>query len=200
MYFCMLKNEFVYRELLFQAFENSVREFTQKALSVELGLSLSHVNHALKPLKRMGAIKIRPQGLVLVNPKKVLLYWCSVRNVQKDIVYSTRVDASVREIEKSMPQGTVFTAYSGFKFAFNETPSDYSVVYVYAGNIAEIKKRFPEKSEPFNLIVLQADSLLKKYGKKISLAQLFVDLWSLPEWFAKDYLKAMEEKLYGLLE
>ncbi len=196
----MLKVEFVYRELLFQALEKNKREFTQKQLSEILGTSLSNVNHALKPLKRMNAVKINPQNFVLVNPRKVLFYWASIRNTKKDVVYSTRAEASVSQIEKSMPAGVFFTAYSGFKFAFKEAPADYTSVYVYAKNSDEIKKRFPEKMFPHNLFVLKADELQSKYGKTLPVAQLFVDLWNLQEWFASDYLKALEEKLHGLLE
>ena len=36
--------------------------------------------------------------------------------------------------------------------------------------------------------------------KEITVAQIFVDLWNLKEWYAKDFLKAMEKKINGLLE
>jgi len=35
---------------------------------------------------------------------------------------------------------------------------------------------------------------------KATIAQIFVDLWNLKEWYAKDFLKAMEAKLNGILE
>ncbi|RLG70222.1 MAG: hypothetical protein DRO07_00680, partial [Candidatus Iainarchaeum archaeon] len=71
----MQKREFVYREILFQSLEKKNNEFTQSALASLLNISLSNVNHALKPLKRMNAIKVNPRNFVVVNPKKILMYW-----------------------------------------------------------------------------------------------------------------------------
>ncbi|MBI2597904.1 MAG: hypothetical protein HYW50_01780 [Candidatus Diapherotrites archaeon] len=197
----MLKVEQVWREVLFGA-ENGVRKFTQKGLAQRLGISLTNVNHALGSLKKMHAVKTNPMNFELVNPKKVLLHWASVRNLEKDIVFSARVEKSVTEIEKTMPEGVFFTAYSGYKFRFNSVPADYSQVYVYAENFEEIRKRFAGAKNVLNpnLFVLQADQNMKLYGKIVTSANLFVDLWNLPHWYAKDFFKELEERLHGLLE
>ncbi|MCX6799448.1 MAG: hypothetical protein NTW59_05135 [Candidatus Diapherotrites archaeon] len=196
----MLKTEFVYRELLFQCLERHNRGFTQRELSAQTGVSLTNVNHALLPLRRMAAVKVNPRNFSVVNPKKVLLYWASNRNLQRDIVYSTRADASVGNIEKGMPADTVFAAYSAYKFRFREAPADYSEVYVYAEDLAEIKRRFPAAGGPPNLFVLQKDGLMERYGKTGTIAQVFVDLWNMPEWYAKDFLKALEARIDAILE
>ena len=62
----MRKVEFVYRELLFQALEGGERSFTQKGLSEMLDVSLGNVNHALKPLKRMNAVR---NGVAMPRPR-----------------------------------------------------------------------------------------------------------------------------------
>ncbi len=190
----MKKLELVYRELLSEAIEKRNRALSQAHLAKSLGISLSTVNHAIKPLKGMGAIKVRARSLEITDPKKVLLYWASIRNLEKDIIYRTRVSAPVVEIEKSMPGNVVFTAYSGYKFMFKKMPADYSEVYVYSDNAEEIKKRFPDNNNPPNLFVLKGGI------GKITLANIFVDLWNLKEWYAKDFLKEMEKDIYGLLE
>src|SRR3989338_5819925 len=105
----MLKLEQVFREVLFQA-ENGKKVFTQKELALLLGISLTNVNHAVRQLERMHAVKINPRNFELVSPAKVLFYWASVRNLSNDVVFSARIDKSVSEIEKSMPAGTFFTA------------------------------------------------------------------------------------------
>lgn len=46
-----------------------------------------------------------------------------------------------------------------------------------------------------NLIVLKADSWLAKLGKITPDVQTYVDLWNLSEWYAKDFLKALKEKM-----
>ncbi len=190
----MKKIELVYRKLLEEAIEKKNRSLTQTEISSSLKISLSTVNLAIKYLEEMGAVKIKTRSLEIISPKKIILYWASVRNIKKDIIYQTRVDKPVSEIEKNMPSDIVYAAYSAYKLNFKDMPADYSEVYVYSNNIEEIKKRFRENKNNPNLFVL------KKEFSKMTLAQIFVDLWNLKEWYAKDFLKAVEEKLHGILE
>lgn len=199
-YRIMLKAEFVYRELLRQCFEGRKREFTQKGLAAGLRMSLSNVNHAVQPLRRMNAIKVNPRNFRVVSPKKILYYWASNRNLQKDIAYSTRVEAPVREIEKRMPGGSVFTGYSGYWFRFSDAPADYSEVYVYAEDMGEMRTRFPESKKPANLFALQKDELMREYSGVAPIGLLFADLWNMPEWYASDFLKALEARVDAVLE
>jgi hypothetical protein len=196
----MRKAEFVFRELLFQVLEKKQYSFTQKDLSSRLGISLSNVNHALLRLRAMNAVKVKPMGCSVVNAKKILFYWACSRNLQEDIVYSTRAEIPVREIEKNMPADAIFTAYSGFKFKFNDAPADYSEVYVYAADLDEMRKRFPHSAKQPNLFVLQCDAIMQGHGNIAPIGQLFADLWNLPEWYARDFLKALEAKIDALLE
>ena len=188
----MKKIELVYRKILDKAMKKQFK-LTQAELAAALKISLSTVNHALKPLVKMGAIAVARRGFEVIDTKKILYYWCSVRNLEKDILYKTRVDKSVRQIEAEMPQ-VEFTAYSAYKFKFKDVPADYSEVYVYADEkgFEEIKKRFPaspaSKKTP-NLFVL------KKDFEGLTVAQLFVDLWQLREWYAKDFLEALGKKI-----
>ena len=195
----MKKIELVYRELLFREIEKGIKSHTQKGISEKLGLSLSTVNQALKPLRKMNAISVKPRAFSVVNPEKILFYWASVRNLQKDIVLKARVEMSAREIERCMPDNAAFTCYSGFKFSFGEVPADYSEVYVYAP-AGEIEKRFSFVKGAPNLFVLKMDDFVSGYGKANTKAGLFVDLWNCHEWYAKDYLKAWRLKMHGLLE
>ncbi len=196
----MRKAEFVFRELLFQVLEKRAYSFTQKDLSSRLNISLSNVNHALLRLRAMNAVKVKPMGCSVVNAKKILFHWACSRNLQKDIVYSTRAEMPVREIEKNMPADAIFTAYSGFKFKFNDAPADYSEVYVYAADLDEMRKRFPHSAKQPNLFVLQCDAIMQRHGNIAPTGQLFADLWNLPEWYARDFLKALEAKIDALLE
>jgi len=196
----MRRTEFVYRELLFQALEKGKGRFTQKGMAERLGMPISNVNNALKPLRRMNAVKVRPRGFSVVNPKKILLYWASTRNMEKDVVYRTRVELPVQEIEKRMASDVVFGAYSAFRFRFGQVAADYSEVYVYAEELDEMKERFPEKKGNPNLVVLQKDAVMEGYGKTGSIGQIFADLWNLPEWYARDFLKELEAKIDAILE
>jgi len=184
----MKRIELVYNRILEEAMENKNYKLTQKKLSTELKISLSTVNYALKPLRNIGAIKVNLKNFNVISIKKILFYWASTRNFEKDIIYRLRVDKPVTEIEKNMPNSAIFTAYSYYKFKFKDAPADYSEVYVYS-NKEDIQKRFKEIKGPPNLFVLKKDI------NRLSLANLFVDLWNLKEWYAKDYLQALENKL-----
>ena len=186
----MKRTEEVYREMLFQAEKENIA-LTQKEISEKLALSLSNINKAIAPLRRMGAIEVKRMGLNIINARKIIYYWASSRNLAKDIVYSTRVEKNVKDIEKRMPD---FTAYSAYALKYREAPADYSEVYVYCDDLDEIKKRFPSNRNRPNLFVLKKDRSIDKYGKIATTANIFVDLWNLGEWYAAEFIKELEKK------
>lgn len=190
-----MKKERIFREIL----ENFKKKkiFFQNELSKNCNISIGLVNKTIKTLEQLGCIQIKQRGFIIINPKKILLYWASIRNLNKDIIYQTFSDKSIIEIEKSMPQG-IFTAYSGFKYKFKNIPSDYSEVFIYADKEG-IEKRFPKNNKKPNIFVLKSDEHLKKF-KQIPLSQLYVDLWNINTWYAQEFLKSLEEKMHGILE
>jgi len=143
----------------------------------------------------MGGIAKKIRGFYVTDPKKILLYWASIHKMEK--IYETHYDGSVQEIESLMPS-CLFTAYSGGKFYYNISPSDYSEVFVY-GNYDEIKKSFPFREGIPNIVCLKTDEHLMKY-EKTPIAQIFVDLWNLNTWYAKEFLKEAEVKVNEILE
>lgn len=195
-----MKKERVYRQILFEAIEKNVKEFKQLELSKNCNLSLSTVNLALKPLERMNAIEKKRFGFTIIDLKKILLFWASIRNLEKDIIYQTYLDEDVEKIESEVPANSIFTAYSAFKLKFKKIPSEYSEVVVY-GKREDFEKRFGRENRKFkpNLIVLDLDEHLMKF-KLPPLAQIYVDLWNLKSWYAKEFLKKLEEILSGILE
>jgi len=96
-----------------------------------------------------------------------------------------------------MPPNVIFAAYTAFLKKYKQAPADYDKVYVYIEekNLKEIKNRFPPQKGYQNLIVLKSDPWLKNFGKLTPDCQTFVDLWNLPEWYAKDFLNALKEKI-----
>lgn len=193
----MKKAELVYRELLYSKVEQGKAVFTQLELAKALGISLSTVNNALRPLRKMGAVNVKRRGFDLVNAKKILYYWASIRNLGKDVIYRTRVESSVLGIEKEMPSFVVFAAYSAYKFRFDDAPADYSEVYAYcdSSSLDVLARRFPPKKNNPNLFVLKKEFM----DSRMPLAQMFVDLWNIKEWYASDFVKALEERLNGIL-
>ncbi|MBO3754935.1 MAG: hypothetical protein FGF53_08710 [Candidatus Brockarchaeota archaeon] len=195
-----MKKERVYREILNGVFEGKTRVFKQLELSRVCKLSLSTVNYALRPLERMNAVEKKRFGFTVLDPKKILLYWASVRRLEKEIVYQTYVEEPVEKIESEVPANSVFTAYSAFKFRFKKIPSEYSEVVVY-GVERDFERRFGKESTRLkpNLIVLNLDEHLSRF-KIAPIAQIFVDLWNLRSWYAKDFLREMERIIDGVLE
>ncbi len=197
----MLQKEIIYREILYQALEKKVFTFTQLSLSKQFNYSLSTIHGALQPPQQMGAIQIKLRSFEIIDPMKLLYYWASLRNLQKEIIYQIRINLPVKEIEKSLPDSTIYGAFSSYKFKFKDVPADYSEVYVY-GNVEEIKKRFPEPNEklPPNLFILEKDAFLGKYGKITTLAQTYADLWNIKEWYARDFLDALKKKIEEVIQ
>ncbi|MFQ6121109.1 MAG: hypothetical protein ACE5KE_14635 [Methanosarcinales archaeon] len=191
----MKKFELIYNEILYNCYELKNKKLTQNYLSAELEVSLSTVNNALKPLKKINVVKINPMNFVVLDPYKMLLFWATKRRFGGDIFYKTRFEDGVSEIEKLMPEEVIFGAFSAFKLRFGETPADYSEVYVYAEK--KWSERFPERKGPSNVFFLKKEKILEKYGRVTTLAQTFVDLWNINTWYAQEFLKKLEERLRG---
>lgn len=195
----MKKIEIIWRELLYQAIEKGNRQFTQKDLARKFNFSTSTIFQALKIPRKMGAVRVTGRFFVLEDSEKFLYHWASIRNLKKDIIFSTRVDLSILEIEGRVPPDAVFGGYSSARQQLSEPPADYDKVYVYSQNLPEIKKRFGFQKGVANLVVLQPDEFLTEYGPTTTLAQTFVDLWNLSEWYAKEFTGALKKKIDELL-
>lgn len=192
----MSKKEIIWQEILNQFLEKKTSRFTQKELAKKFQISTSTVFNALKIPRASGAIEVKGRGFQITDTQKFLSIWATFRNLSKDIIYKTHISSSVNEIEGILPPDAIFAAYSAYRKKFHDVPADYDKVYVYSDDLAEIKKRFPFKKGYENLIVLRSDSSLKKYGLITPLARLYVDLWNLPEWYAKDFLNSLVKKLF----
>jgi hypothetical protein len=195
----MFKKEIIWREILYQNLEKKKFKFTQKELAKKFAFSTSTVFNALKIPRQIGACEITGRFFQIRDIEKFLHLWGTFRNFKKDIIYSTHIDASVSEIENSVPAGVIFGAYTAYKKTFGDVPADYDQVYIYTYDVKPIKERFPSKKGYQNLIVLKADPFFKKYGKITPLPQTFVDLYNLPQWYAKDFIRALKEKIDAIL-
>jgi len=191
----MKKKDLILREILNQALEEKGKEFTQKELASKFKVSLSTVFNALKGPRKIGAIKVTGRNFSVINLEKLLYFWGTIRDLSKDVIYETHVDGSAPEIESLMPPGVIFTAYSAYVRHFKIPPADYDKVYIYFDNLKEIKRRFPKRKGYINLIVLKPDPYLKKYGSIAPLSQMFADLWNLSDWYAKEFIEDLKEKI-----
>lgn len=191
----MLKIETIWRELLYRAVEQHNPYFTALELARTYKLSTSLVAHALNPLRNMNMVEIQKTKSKVVDAEKLLLFWATRRNWKKDLLYTTFNRLPVMEIEAGMPSDVIPTAYSAYRFYCQDLPADYDHVYFYADGAEEIKRRFPPqlKQNP-NIFILKPDNFLSRYDR-IPLAHIFADLWSLPEWYSRDFSNALLIKI-----
>lgn len=205
----MTKKEIIWREVLFQARQNKQVQFTQKEIAKKFGFSLSTVFNALKIPRQSHAVKVTGRFFILEDYKKLLYLWATHRNFQKEIIYQTFLPTkSIENQESLMPPLIHFGFYSAYKFLYNDKPADYDHFYIYADKkeLKIILDRLLPKTEiklqkskirrlSPNFFILQKDQWQKQYAPEILPEQIFVDIWNAPEWYAKDFLKALEEKL-----
>jgi hypothetical protein len=191
------KKEIIWREILEQTLGQKQRQFTQKELAERFSISLSTVFNALKLPRQSKVIEVSGRNFQIRDLEKFLYLWATHRNLSKDIIYKTNCSLSVKEIEGLVPSEVIYGAYSAYRKKYNEAPADYDKVYIYVkkNNLEEIKQRFPIKKGYENLIVLEADPWLANYGFTTPDCQTFVDLWNLEDWYAKDFLEALKEKI-----
>lgn len=195
----MKKIEYIWRHLLYQALEKREFSFGQQALAQRLGLSSSTVNLALKPLRQLGAVRIGKRHSEVTDPEKILYHWANHRQLRP--ASQLRVNLPILEIEGLLPDHSIPTAFTGLRERFGEPPTDYDKVYCYHPQPQIVIDRFQGQTTPgpANLFVLEADPHLAGYGPQITLGQLFVDLWNLPDWFARDSVNFLKTKIDELL-
>lgn len=193
----MKKKEILWREILHQAVENKKLEFTQKELAEKFSISTSTVFNALKIPRVSGAVEVSGRNFVVRDIEKFLYLWATQRNVNREIIYETHFPAEPKKTEGFMPAGVVFAGYSAYAQKYQDAPADYDKVYVYADPklLEEIKKRFPKKKGYVNLFALKVDPELSKFGTMTPDVQTFVDLWNFKDWYAKEFLRALKEKM-----
>lgn len=190
----MLKIEYVWRELLYQSIEKNNPLFTITDLANKFNLSTSVVSHAILPLRELSMVEVGKLKSKVIDTEKLLFFWATRKNINKDIIYKTHSNLPVFKRESAMPATVFPTAFSACRLYYHDLPSDYENIYFYADDFSEIKKRFPENGKNPNLYIIQADPFLKMY-KKTPLAQIFVDLWCLPEWYAKEFSNVLLQKI-----
>lgn len=193
----MKKKEIIWREILYQGIEQKKFDFTQQELAQKYQFSLSTVFNAIKVLRPSGIITVHGRGFKLINIEKFLYLWGTARRLSKDIIYQTHYPAEALEIEAQMPPEVIFGAFSAYLKKYQDAPSEYDKVYLYLSpdHLNRFQERFPAASGPDNVFVLAADPWLKDFGSVTPDGQTFADLWSLPEWYAKDFAEALKERI-----
>lgn len=197
----MKKIEFIWRHILYQSIEKRQISFQQQELAKIFNISSSTVNLALAPLRRMGAVTVGGRGFTVSDWEKILYHWANHRLLEDDISLRLSIKLPILEIEGRLPDRSIPTAYTAIRERYGEPPADYDTVYCYHPDPSSVYDRFVNemgKSKP-NCIVFKADPYLPSYGASCPLGQVFVDLWNLTDWFAKDFTSFLKDKINELL-
>ena len=195
----MLKKEIIWREILVQARVNKKTKFTQQELAQKFNFSLSTVFNALKVPRQNHSLKVTGRFFILENYQKLLYLWATEHSLKREIISEGIAKKEIKELEAEVPAEAVFGLYSAYKFIYQETPADYDHLYLYldSKDFKKITQRlnilFTTNSP--NVFLLAKDPWLLDYGKVMPPEQIFVDIWNSGEWYAKDFLKSLEEKL-----
>ncbi len=186
------KTEVVWRHLLVGSLEFGNRRTSLTELSHELGLPVSTIHTALERPRAIGAVRGTAAGIRVLDPKRLQLLWAARRDLMRDLVYETRVTLPVDHIESRLPSAVIPTAFTAFVMrAGRNVVADYEQVVVYA-DAQEVRRLFgPRRGEP-NLIVLEPDPLLVRYGRLAPQCQVYADLFNLPSWQAQRFLEVLD--------
>lgn len=193
----MKKANLILRDILYRIYERDIHFMSQRSLAESCDLSSETVNRLVSKLHQFRAIRKKPQGFRVVDPRKVLHYWSAIRDLHEDIVWSAQLGSSMEELESELPEGSVLTAYSGYRMRFEDVPVPYNKVYTYASH-EEVRRRFPKsKTEGGNLVVLEPDSHIEQVSEDgaAPLAQIYVDLWQIGTSGADRYRRKLEKEL-----
>jgi len=185
----------VWRHLLVGALDRGIRRSSLTQLSGDLGLPVSTIHKALERPRAIGAVRGNASGLRVLDPRRLQLLWAAQRDLNRDIVYATRVRMTVNEIEARLPVSAIPTAYTAFVLHEGRNlVADYEQVVAYAdGN--EVRRRFPWRRGHANLLILEPDPLLNGYGRVAPRCQVYADLFNLPTWQAQRFLEVLDLEL-----
>lgn len=200
----MKKIETIWHHLLWQAVTNKKFNHTQLELAGEFGYSLSTIHHAIVKIAAVGAVRMESKSFTVINAKKLLYYWASVRNLPNCVRYSTYYPGPIVKAQGELPAGGIYGGYTAAVYILGTAPADYDKIYYYSQDIENFKTRFPQNHQyPDNIFVLTLPNIkeyITKYpGGITSLPHTFADIWNMADWFAADFIGALEEKIDGLL-
>jgi len=196
----MKKIETVWCQLLFESLEKQETHFQQQKLAANLNISTSTVHHGLKDLRRMGAVRVGGDGGSVIDAEKILLHWANHRALASDVIKQLSLNGSVLEIEGLLPTGSILGAYSAVRLWYGEPPADYTSVYVYHPQPEQIIRRFANHPPgDTTLTILKLPATIPLRDETTTLAHTFVDLWNLPDWMAKDFVRRVKEEIDGIL-
>lgn len=88
----MKKIETIWHYIFYEALTHKQFKFIQQELTIRFSYSLSTIHYAIGVPTSIGATRKESKFFVRAHFMKLLLYWASVRNLSRLIIYQTYVD------------------------------------------------------------------------------------------------------------
>lgn len=189
----------MWRHLLHGAFEDARRRWDSiTTLAEELDLPVSTVHRSLAYPTDIGAVAVRGLGGVRVlDPGRLVMAWAGRRRLAGDILRRARIAAPATKVERHI--GDPAAVLGGFGALVTRlggnTIADYETVLVY-GEPDLVGLGPPAAGDgATEVVVLDPDPLLARYGRTTPLAQAWVDLFNLPGWQAARFVHHLVPRL-----
>ncbi len=182
----------VWRHLIDGAHLGQRRWSSVSALASELGLPSSTTSQALEEPRSIDILEIKGAGgLRLLDPGRLLILWAGRRRLGRDVRERIILPADARTVEASLnPDHVTLGGFGAVveRLGYNNI-ADYSTVMVYAKQPASVwVPRIDDLGTITEVVVLEPDPLLRRYGRTTTLGQSWVDLFCTPGWQASRFV------------
>ena len=187
----------VWRELLAGASTGQRRWQSVSALAVELGMPVSSAHRSLAHPVEIGAVEVSAmEGLVLLDPYRLLLLLAAHRRLERDVVGHTHLAATVDELEAAIhaQAGCVLGGFSAaVAHAGANRIADYETVLVYGTPMLE--GFAPAKDgRATELLIAESDPRVGRHGRVTTYAQAWADLFCMRGWQAARFVDQLDPK------
>lgn len=194
----------VWRHLLVGAREDQRRWPSITALAEELDLGVSTVHKALAQPVEIEAVRVsRLAGLVVLNPYRLLLMFVATRRLQRDIVSRYRVALSARSVEALAGEDPrmILGGFGAVVAHLGANPiASYTTALLYgdAAFATELTASTDDDGTALvdddctELVIVQPDRWLERYGRVTPFAQAYADLFCLPGWQAARFIEELD--------
>lgn len=193
----MSTTQVVWRQLLAASRSGQRRWPSVSRLAADLGVPVSTAHRALAHPVEIGAVEVSPmEGLVLLDPYRLLLLFAAHRHLRRDIVGQARLAAPVVAVEAAIyaQPGCVLGGFgAAVAHVGGNRIADYQSVLVY-GN-PELKGfELAEAEEGTEVLIAVGDPWVGRHGRVTTYAQAWADLFCLPGWQAARFVDELDPK------
>lgn len=160
-------------------------------------MPVSSAHRSLAHPVEIGAVEVSAmEGLVLLDPYRLLLLFAAHRHLERDIVGHTYLAATVEELEAAIhaQPGCVLGGFSAaVAHAGANRIADYETILVYGAPVLEGLAPAEEGAET-ELLIAEGDPWVARHGRVTTYAQAWADLFSMRGWQAARFVDELDPK------